>query len=214
MLSTALPVAPSDAPLDFAPRSKCPRCINLSVLWLANTKSEHEYQSPPPLGGRDRHFAVLPGNIYCVVFPVAFLVCVPHLSHTRSCIAFPLPRISHLCVFCDILSPKAVYRVLCPFFRTTKMFSPSDRVWYRSRTLGPITPMASQSQTPAVCLHQCRVPQLALKCPGNLPPRGGRPSLGDPPPPPEGETVARYGGRFQGGGINSTSRKDHHFYRR
>ena len=29
---------------------------------------------------------------------------------------------------------------------------------------------------------------------------GGRPSLGDrPPPPPEVETVMRYGGRFQGG---------------
>jgi len=147
------------------------------------------------------------------------VVGVPHLSHTRSCIAFPLLRISHLCVFCDILSPKAVYRVLCPFFRP-KMFSPGDRVWYHSRTLGAhvlatvvgpspngpqfchiryirpggvtqvdhesaqlsrleavvvaspkspaspdITPMASQPQTPAVCLHQWRVPQFALKYP-------------------------------------------------
>ena len=61
---------------------------------------------------------------------VLFPIC-----HTRSCISFPLLRISHLCVFCDILSPKAVYRVLCPFFRP-KMFSPGDRVWYNSRTLG------------------------------------------------------------------------------
>ena len=60
------------------------------------------------------------------------MVCVPHLSHTCSCIAFPLLRISHLCVFCDILSPKAVP---CPFFRP-KMFSLGDRVWYHSRTLG------------------------------------------------------------------------------
>ena len=63
------------------------------------------------------------------------MVCVPHPSHTHSCIAFPLLQISHLCVLCHILSPKAVYRVLCPFFRP-KMFSPGDREWYHSRTLG------------------------------------------------------------------------------
>ena len=39
-----------------------------------------------------------------------------------------------------------------------------------------ITPMASQPQTPAVCLHQWRVPQFALKYLCN-------------PPPPRGETV-------------------------
>ena len=63
------------------------------------------------------------------------MVCVPHLLHTRSYIAFPLLQTSHLCVFCDILSPKAVYRVLCPFFRP-KMLSPGDREWYHSRTFG------------------------------------------------------------------------------
>ena len=42
---------------------------------------------------------------------------------------------SVLCVFCDILSPKVVYTVLCPFFRP-KMFSPFERVWYHSCTLG------------------------------------------------------------------------------
>ena len=31
-----------------------------------------------------------------------------------------------------------------------------------------ITSMASQPQTPAVCLHQWRVPQFALKYPCNL----------------------------------------------
>ena len=47
-----------------------------------------------------------------------------------------------------------------------------------------ITSMASRTQTPAVCLHQRRVPQFALKYPCNPPPpQGGRPSLGDPPPP-------------------------------
>ena len=38
-------------------------------------------------------------------------------------------------VYSVIFSPKAVHRVSCPFFRP-KMFSPSDRVWYHSRTLG------------------------------------------------------------------------------
>ena len=84
-------------------------------------------QCPPP-GGGGGHFTVLLANIYCGG------LC-SHLSHTRSCIAFPLLRISHLCVFCDILSPKVVYRVLCPFFRP-KMFSPGDRVWDHSRTVG------------------------------------------------------------------------------
>ena len=73
-------------------------------------------------------------SLFCWAISIA-VVCVPHLSHTRSCIALPLLQISHLCVFCDILSPKAVYRVSCPFFRP-KMVSPGDRVWYHSRTLG------------------------------------------------------------------------------
>ena len=63
------------------------------------------------------------------------MVCVAHLSHALSCIAFPSLQISHLCVFCDILSPKAVYRVSCCFSRP-KIFSPGDRIWYHSRTLG------------------------------------------------------------------------------
>ena len=33
-----------------------------------------------------------------------------------------------MCVLCDILSPTAVYRVLCPFFRP-KMFSPPVTVY-------------------------------------------------------------------------------------
>ena len=84
---------------------------------------------PPPQGGGENVT-----SLFCSAISVA-MVCVPHLSHTRSCIAFPLLRISHLCVFCDILSPKVVYRVSCPFFRP-KMFPPGDRVWYHSCTLG------------------------------------------------------------------------------
>ena len=44
-------------------------------------------------------------------------------------------QVSHPCVSCDILPPKAVYRVFCPFFRP-KMFSPGDRVWHHPRTFG------------------------------------------------------------------------------
>ena len=73
----------------------------------------------------------------------------------------------------------------CPFFRS-KMFSPSDLVWYHSRTLG------------AHVLACCG----ALKYPCNPPPpRGETVTWRLPPPPPGGgETVARYGGRFQGAG--------------
>ena len=43
--------------------------------------------------------------------------------------------------------------------------------------LPDLTPMALQPQKPAVCLHQWRVPQSALKYPCNAPPpQGGRPS--------------------------------------
>ena len=89
------------------------------------------FEISPPGGGRggDCHFTVLLDNLYCGG------LCSPSVTHTRSCMAFPLLQISHLCVFCNILSPKVVYRVSRPFFRP-KMFSPCDHVWYQSRTLG------------------------------------------------------------------------------
>ena len=37
------------------------------------------------------------------------LVCVAHLLYAWPCIAFPLLQIKHLCVFWDVLSPKALY---------------------------------------------------------------------------------------------------------
>ena len=37
------------------------------------------------------------------------LVCVAHLLYAWPCIAFPVLQIKHLCMFCDILSPKALY---------------------------------------------------------------------------------------------------------
>ena len=51
-----------------------------------------------------------------------------HICHTHFWIAFP-------CLYSVILSPNAVYGVSCPFSRP-KMFSPGDRLWYHSTTLG------------------------------------------------------------------------------
>ena len=62
-----------------------------------------------------------------------------------------------------------------------------------------ITPMASQTQMPAVCLHQWRVPQFALKplqCPH---PQGGDRHLATPPP--RGRPLRAVGGDFKGGGL-------------
>ena len=52
-----------------------------------------------------------------------------------------------------------------------------------------------------VCLHQWRVPKIALKYPCNLPPPlGGRPSLGDRLWRPGGGVALRAsGGDFKGG---------------
>ena len=89
---------------------------------------------PPPLQSPPRSGETVT-SLFCQATSIARGLCSPFVTDTRSYIAFPLLRISHLCVFCDILSPKAVYRVLCPFF-TPRMFSPGDRVWYHSCTLG------------------------------------------------------------------------------
>ena len=53
-----------------------------------------------------------------------------------------------------------------------------------------ITPMASQPQTLAVCLHHWRVPQFALKYACNLPPPRGQTVTWRPSPASEGETIA------------------------
>ena len=105
-----------------------PLAAVLSQRPAAKEKITSPVPDPPPGGGESV------GSLFCWATSIA-VVCVPHLSHTRSCIAFPLLRISHLCVFRDILSPKAVYRVSCPFFRP-QMFFPGDCVWYHSRTRG------------------------------------------------------------------------------
>ena len=61
-----------------------------------------------------------------------------------------------------------------------------------------ITPMASQPQTLAVCIVM-QGTTVCLEIPLQSPPRGETVTWRTPPPP-GGETVACYGGRFQGGG--------------
>ena len=83
----------------------------------------HPLQPPPPPGG-DSHF-----NVLLVHMCYAGLCCLS--VTTRPCIAFPILQINHLCVSCDIPSPKAVYGVLCCVLRP-RIFSPGDHVWYHS----------------------------------------------------------------------------------
>ena len=64
--------------------------------------NSHPLQSPPPPPGETVTSMFF--YLTCIV-----LVCVAHLLYTWPCIAFPLLQIKHLCVFCDILSPKAFY---------------------------------------------------------------------------------------------------------
>ena len=51
------------------------------------------------------------------------LVCVTHLLYTWPCIAFPLLQINHLCVFCDVLSPKVLYGCVLLLFQTQDVFT-------------------------------------------------------------------------------------------
>ena len=51
------------------------------------------------------------------------LVCVAHLLYAWPCIAFLLLQIKHLCVFCDILSPKALYGCVVLLLQTQDVFS-------------------------------------------------------------------------------------------
>ena len=73
----------------------------------------HPLQSPPPPG--DRHFHVFLVDIYC-----AGLCCSSALAWP--CIAFPLLQINHLCVFCDVLSPKALYGCVVLLYQTQDVF--------------------------------------------------------------------------------------------
>ena len=56
-------------------------------------------------------------------FSSIVLVCVAHLLYAWPCIAFPLLQIKHLCVFCDILSPKALYGSVVLLLQTQDVFS-------------------------------------------------------------------------------------------
>ena len=72
-------------------------------------------QSPPPT-----RETVTSMSFYltCIV-----LVCVAHVLYAWPCIAFPLLQIKHLCVFCDILSPKALHGCVVLLLQTQDVFS-------------------------------------------------------------------------------------------
>ena len=53
------------------------------------------YPAPPPLKSPPPGEGETITSLFCWAIAVVY---VPHLSRTRSCIAFPLLRISHLCV--------------------------------------------------------------------------------------------------------------------
>ena len=79
---------------------------------LANS---HPLQSPTP------PWETVTSMVFwlkCIV-----LVCVAHLLYAWPCIAFPLLQMKHLCVFCDILSPKALYGCVVLLFQTQDVFS-------------------------------------------------------------------------------------------
>ena len=57
-------------------------------------------------------------KLACIV-----LVCGAHLLYASPCIAFPLLQIKHLCVFCDILSPKALHGCVVLPLQTQDVFS-------------------------------------------------------------------------------------------
>ena len=83
--------------------------------WGMGTLTGSALMYPPPFATPKK---TVP-SLFCDAISIA-LVCVPQLSHTRCCLAFPSLQISHLCIFCDILSPKAVYSL----FQTQDVFSP------------------------------------------------------------------------------------------
>ena len=74
---------------------------------------------PPPLQSPpgDRHFHVFLVNIYC-----AGLCCPSAIHMALHC--FPITsNQSPVCVFCDIVSPKALYGCVVLLFQTQDVFS-------------------------------------------------------------------------------------------
>ena len=71
-------------------------------------------KSPPP---RDTVTSMF-FSLTCIV-----LVCVAHLLYAWPCIAVPVLQIKHLCMFCDIISPKALYGSVVLPLQTQDVFS-------------------------------------------------------------------------------------------
>ena len=143
-------------------------CCGCSKSYWAQTAAT-QVPCPPPLEIPPSPLAICPHpplggetvtSLFCQAISIA-VVCVPHLSHTRSCIAFPLLRISHLCVFCDVLSPKAVYRVLCPPKASPKP-APKQAGWVAqagAKSAAKPAPCTSASSSSAGATHPVPVMQ-------------------------------------------------------
>ena len=83
-------------------------------MMIAQTPTPCNLPPPPPRETVTSMFF----KLTCTV-----LVCGAHLLYAWPCIAFPLLQIKHLCVFHDILSPKALYGCVVLLLQTQDVFS-------------------------------------------------------------------------------------------
>ena len=157
-------------------------------------------KSPPPLAisppgrGEDRHFTVMLGNIYAVV-------CVPHLSHTRSCIALLSDYFESVtCVYSVIFSLQRWCTGCTRANPVPKQAGPPiTSVSHESRWQSINAKVASlvfcllaSVEGTAVCL------EIPLQSP---PPQGGDHHLATVTPPPlRGRPSRAMGGDFKGEG--------------
>ena len=90
------------------------------VLYPPPLEITSPLQSPTPLGGRPSlHYFARQYLLQWFVFPICHTHVLALLSQ----------------YFKSVTCVHLVYKVSCPFFRP-KMFSPGDRVWYHSCTVG------------------------------------------------------------------------------
>ena len=132
---------------------------------------------PPPLCNPPRETVA---SMFCQL-TCTVLVCVAHLLYAWPCFAFPLLQIKHLCVFCGILSPKALS--FPHSFGSSITFVLDGTHWHRinAKVASHVFSLLASVEGTTVC----------LEIPLQSPPPPGRPSLGDRLPPPTRETVAR-----------------------
>ena len=107
--------------LDFHPVSPISTFLHTFPPHFHHIYPATPLQTPPPLQSPPPTRETVTSMFFqltCIV-----LVCVSHLLCARPCIAFPLLQIKHLCVFCDILSPKALYGCVVLLLQTQDVFS-------------------------------------------------------------------------------------------